>query len=85
MHKIMFFIGLCLSTYLYQPQQTDNKKDILILMQENGTVASQDRTFDQFVPRYKMMNSNVPWEFLQAAPGTISLSCPENRQGITRR
>ncbi|MHB9141752.1 MAG: DUF2059 domain-containing protein [Paludibacter sp.] len=60
MYKIMFVIGLCLSMYVCQAQQTDSEKDILKLMELNGSAASYDLAFDQIVAQFKMMKPNVP-------------------------
>lgn len=65
MYKILFFIGLCLSMYVCQAQQTEAEKDILKLMEVNGSAANYDLVFDQMVSQYKMMKPNVPqftWE-----------------------
>lgn len=42
MYKIMFIIGLCLSMYFCQTQQTKSGKDILKLMENTGSVANCD-------------------------------------------
>ena len=63
----MFIIGMCLSMYVCQAQQTDNEKDILKLMEVNGSSANYDLAFDQMVAQYKMMKPNVPAVFWESA------------------
>lgn len=60
MYKIVFIIGLCLSMYVCQAQQTDAEKDVLKLMEVNGSTASYDLAFDQIVAQFKTMKPNVP-------------------------
>lgn len=67
MYKILFIIGLCLSTHLCQAQKSESEKDILKLMEVNGSAANYDLAFDQMVVQYKMMKPNVPSEFWEAA------------------
>jgi hypothetical protein len=67
MYKIMFIIGLCLSMYVCQAQQTDSEKDILKLMEVNGSAANYDLAFDQMIAQYKMMKPNVPQMYWESA------------------
>lgn len=60
MYKILFIIGLCLSMYICQAQQTETEKDILKLMEVNGSAANYDMAFEQIVSQFKMMKPNVP-------------------------
>lgn len=60
MYKILFFIGLCLASYVCHAQQTDTEKDILKLMDVSGSAASYDLVYDQMVSQFKMMKPNVP-------------------------
>lgn len=60
MYKILFIIGLCLATYVCHAQQTEAEKDILKLMEVNGSAATYDLAFSQMVAQYKMMKPNVP-------------------------
>jgi len=59
MYKILFFIGLCLSMYVCQAQQTESEKDILKLMEVSGSAASYDLMYDQMVSQFKMMKPDV--------------------------
>lgn len=60
MYRIMFIIGLCLSMYVCRAQQTDAEKDIVKLMEVNGSAASYDLAFGQVVAQFKMMKPKVP-------------------------
>jgi uncharacterized protein len=60
MCKIIFILGLCLAMLASKAQQTDAEKDILKLMQVNGSAASYDLAYDQIVAQFKMMKPNVP-------------------------
>lgn len=60
MYKIIFIIGLCLSAYICNAQQTEAEKDILKLMEVNGGAAGYDLVYDQMMAQFKMMKPNVP-------------------------
>ena len=60
MYKIIFILGLFLATLAGEAQQTDAEKDILKLMQVNGSAASYDLAYDQIVAQFKVMKPNVP-------------------------
>lgn len=60
MYKILFIIGLSLSILVCHAQQTESEKDILKLMEVNGSAANYDLVFDQMVAQFKMMKPNVP-------------------------
>jgi len=60
MYKILFFVGLCLASYVCHAQQTETEKDILRLMEVNGSTANYDLVYDQMVSQFKMMKPNVP-------------------------
>ena len=60
MSKILFIIGLCLSMFVCHAQQTEAEKDILKLMEVNGSEANYDLAFEQIVSQFKMMKPNVP-------------------------
>lgn len=60
MYKILFIIGLCLSMFICHAQQTRTEKDILKLMEVNGSAANYDLAFEQIVSQFKMMKPNVP-------------------------
>jgi len=60
MYKILFFIGLCLASYVCRAQQTEAEKDILKLMEVSGSASSYDLMYDQMVAQFKMMKPNVP-------------------------
>ncbi len=59
MYKIIFIIGLCLATLASKAQQTEQEKDILKLMEVNGSAASYDLVYQQMVQQFKMMKSGV--------------------------
>jgi hypothetical protein len=67
MNKLIFIIGLCLSMYLCQAQQTNSEKDILKLMEVNGSAANYDLAIDQMIAQYKMIKPNVPAVFWESA------------------
>ena len=67
MNKLIFIIGLCLSMYLCQAQQTNSEKDILNLMEVNGSAANYDLAIDQMIAQYKMIKPNVPAVFWESA------------------
>ena len=60
MYKILFIIGLSLSMLVCNAQQTGTEKDILKLMEVNGSAANYDLAFEQIVSQFKMMKPNVP-------------------------
>ncbi len=60
MYKIIFIIGLCLVTLVSKAQQSEAEKDIIRLMEVNGSAAGYDLAFDQIVSQFKMMKPNVP-------------------------
>ncbi len=60
MYKIIFIIGLALATLVSKAQQTEQEKDILKLMEVNGSASTYDLAFDQMVSQFKMMKPNVP-------------------------
>lgn len=60
MYKIIFIIGLCLATLISKAQQSEQEKDILKLMEVNGSAASYDLVYDQMVAQFKMMKPSVP-------------------------
>jgi hypothetical protein len=53
--------------YVSQAQLTESEKDILKLMEVNGSAANYDLAFVQMIAQYKMMKPNVPVEFWEAA------------------
>ena len=67
MSKILFIIGLCLSMFVCHAQQTEAEKDILKLMEVNGSAANYDLAFEQIVSQFKMMKPNVPAVFWESA------------------
>jgi hypothetical protein len=60
MNKIIFILDLALAGLVCKAQQTDAEKDVLKLMQVNGSAASYDLAYDQIVAQFKMMKPNVP-------------------------
>lgn len=60
MTKIIFIIGLCLAMLVGKAQQTEQEKDILKLMEVNGSAASYDLVYQQMVSQFKMMKPDVP-------------------------
>lgn len=60
MYKIIFILGLCLSAYICNAQTPESEKDILKLMELNGSAANYDLAFNQMVAQFKMMKPNVP-------------------------
>jgi len=60
MYKILFVIGLCIVAFIGKAQQTEGEKQILKLMEVNGSAASYDLVYDQMVSQFKMMKPNVP-------------------------
>lgn len=60
MYKIIFIIGLSLATLVSKAQQTEQEKDILKLMEVNGSASGYDLAFEQIVSQFKMMKPNVP-------------------------
>jgi hypothetical protein len=71
MYKILFIIGLCLSMYVCRAQQTDSVKDILKLMEVNGSAAGYDLAFEQIVSQFKMMKPNVAQSVWDSAKGDV--------------
>ncbi len=67
MYKILFIIGLCLAALVCNAQQTDSEKDIMKLLEVNGSAATYDLAFEQIVAQYKMMKPNVPQVFWESA------------------
>ena len=49
MYKILFIIGLCLAAIVCNAQQTESGKDILKLLEVNGSAATYDLAFEQMV------------------------------------
>jgi hypothetical protein len=71
MAKLIFIIGLCLATLASKAQQSDSKKDILKLMEVNGSAASYDLVYDQMVSQFKMMKPNVAQAVWDSAKGDV--------------
>ena len=46
--------------FVCHAQQTEAEKDILKLMEVNGSEANYDLAFEQIVSQFKMMKPNVP-------------------------
>ncbi len=59
MYKIIFILGLCLAMLVGKAQQTEQQKDIMKLMEVNGSAASYDLVYQQMVQQFKMMKPNV--------------------------
>ena len=60
MYKIIFIIGLALATLVSKAQQSEQEKNILKLMEVNGSAAGYDLAFEQIVAQFKMIKPNVP-------------------------
>ncbi len=67
MYKILFIIGLWLAALVCNAQQTESEKDILKLMEVNGSTATYDLAFEQMIAQYKMKKPNVPQVFWESA------------------
>lgn len=67
MYKFLFIIGLCLAACVCNGQQSESEKDILKLLEVNGSAATYDLAFEQMVAQYKMMKPNVPQVFWESA------------------
>ncbi len=72
MYKIIFIIGLCLATLASKAQQTEQEKDILKLMEVNGSFASYDVDYQQMVQQFKMMKSGVAQSVWDSAKTDVS-------------
>ena len=67
MKTLLSVLVLTLGVLAANAQNPDFEKDVLKLMEVNGSAASYDLAFDQMVAQYKMMKPNVPQDFWEAA------------------
>jgi hypothetical protein len=67
MKKLLFFLALAFCATIVSAQDSAFEKDILKLMEVNGSAANYDLAFDQIVAQFKTMKPNVPQDFWEAA------------------
>ncbi len=67
MKNLFFILVLLLGTITVNAQTSDYEKDLMKLMEVNGSSENYDLVYDQLVTQFKMMKPNVPQDFWNSA------------------